>query len=85
MRQLEDLLSDSFEDKALSVHAYNRTGNGLKEFAYYIADPGTFMTEVNRILKPLPRFPIDINFYLDEEWSDFQAIVGMFKNAPSAT
>lgn len=84
MRQLEDLLSVSFEEKARSVHAYNRTGNGLKEFAYYVADPSEFMAELNSMLRPLPRFPIDIDFYRDEDWSDFQSIINLFRGAHSA-
>ena len=37
---LEGALSAEFENAVKSQHAYNRTGNGLKEFAYYVADPG---------------------------------------------
>ena len=80
MLQLEAILSGAFEEKPGSAHAYHRTGNGLKEFAYYISDPGAFMTEINMSLKALPRFPIDIKFYHDEEWSDFQELVAMFSN-----
>jgi hypothetical protein len=78
MLQLERTLSETFEEKVGSAHAYHRTGNGLKEFAYYVSDPGAFMTEINRSLRGLPRFPIDIKFYLDEEWSDFRETVAMF-------
>jgi len=80
MLQLEGILSESFEEKTGSAHAYHRTGNGLKEFAYYVADPGAFMTEINRSLKGLSRFPIDIKFYHDEEWSDFRDLVAMFQS-----
>jgi hypothetical protein len=80
MIELERILSNAFEEKPGSTHAYHRTGNGLKEFAYYVSEPGAFMTEINRLLKGLPRFPIDIRFYLDEEWSDFREIVGLFTN-----
>jgi hypothetical protein len=38
------------------------------------------MTEINRSLKDLPRFPIDIKFYHDEEWSDFRDVVAMFQS-----
>jgi hypothetical protein len=84
MRELEGLLIASFEEKDTSAHVYNRTGNDLKEFAYYVADPGAFMTEINRVLRPLPRFPIDIRFYLDEDWSNFQEIINLFRGANSA-
>jgi hypothetical protein len=82
---LRRLLGEAFEDKDGSAFAYHRTGNSLKEFAYYVADTRDFMAEVNRILRHLPRFPIEITFYEDHEWSDFQCIAAMFNgHAPSA-
>ena len=54
---------------------------GRQMIAYYVADPGAFMTEINRSLKGLPRFPIDIKFYHDEEWSDFRDLVAMFQSS----
>lgn len=83
MLQLEAILSEAFEDKSGSAHAYHRTGNGLKEFVYYISDPGAFMTEINRSLRSLPRLPIDIRFYQDEEWSDLQRLISIFANQES--
>jgi hypothetical protein len=81
---LRRLLGDTFEDKDRSAFAYHRTGNGLKEFVYYVADTREFIDELNRILRHLPRFPIDITFYEDREWSDFQCIAGKFTgDAPS--
>jgi hypothetical protein len=78
MQELERILSPLFEDQDDSVHAYNRTGGNLKEFTYHVGDPGKFMTKLNDALRPLPRFPINIAFVHDEDWSDFQDIASMF-------
>jgi hypothetical protein len=32
----------------------------------------------------LPRFPIDIKFYLDENWSEFQKVAAMFSRKRGA-
>jgi hypothetical protein len=78
MQELERILCPLFEDKVDSVHAYNRTGDNLKEFTYHVGDPGKFMTMLNEALRPLPRFPIKITFVHDEDWSDFQDIASLF-------
>lgn len=59
-------------------HAYSRTGNGLKEFAYYIADRDQFMLLFNDGLRGHPRYPLEIEFYEDREWADFQTVRGLF-------
>ena len=45
---------DEIEAASLCRHAYSRTGNGLKEFAYYIADRERFMTAFNDALRNHP-------------------------------
>lgn len=78
MIALEDAI-DELERAALCRHAYSRTGNGLKEFAYYIPDRDEFMAAFNRALRKHPRYPIEITFYEDENWEDFQKLRRRFK------
>ena len=70
---------DEIEEAALCRHAYSRTGNGLKELVYYISDQGQFMDAFNNALSEHPGYPIEINFYDDQEWEDFQKLRGLFK------
>ena len=78
MIALEDAIEESLEDKGLSRHAYSRTGNNLKEFAYYISDRDEWIDAFNKALAGHPRYPIEINFYKDQQWQDFQSILKLF-------
>ena len=70
---------DELEEAGLCRHAYSRTGNGLKELVYYIVDRGEFMAAFNTALINQPRYPLEIKFYEDQEWEDFQTIRRLFK------
>jgi hypothetical protein len=78
MYKLEDLLAE-LEDKDVSFRAYGRTGNNLKELAYYTSTQEYFLEKVNVVLMDLPRFPIDITFYQDETWTDYKELLADFK------
>ena len=79
MIRLEDSIEDSIETEGCCRHAYSRTGNSLKEFVYYIENRDEFLEVFNKALESHPRYPIEINFYEDEQWEDFQRILGMIK------
>ncbi|ALN18602.1 Family of uncharacterised function (DUF695) [Ectopseudomonas mendocina] len=70
MIRLEDGLETIGGNGTLYLDAYTATGNGLKEFVYYIADREAFMANVNEALSDHPVYPIEINFYEDRDWSD---------------
>jgi Family of unknown function (DUF695) len=78
MIALEDAI-DELEKAALCRHAYSRTGNGLKELVYYLSDRDQFMAAFNNALREHPRYPLEIKFYEDEKWEDFQNVRGRFK------
>lgn len=79
MVALEDAVRDHLEAKRFCRHAYSRTGNGLKELVYYIEDRDQFMDAFNDALKDQPHYPIDIDFFEDQEWKDFQRVLGSLK------
>ena len=58
MKKLETSLPDEFLKKACARWAYNRTGNSLKEFSYYVGDPGHFIEQLNVFLSGKTRYPI---------------------------
>ena len=80
MIRLEDAIEGSILKTGLARHAYSRTGNGLKELAYYIADRDEFMAAFNNSLTDHPRYPIEINFYDDAEWEDFRKLLEAFRS-----
>ena len=79
MIALEHVMEESLDNPGHARHAYSRTGNHLKELVYYVADRDAFMSALNDALATHPRYPIDINFYEDPEWQDFQVILKLFK------
>jgi hypothetical protein len=78
MIALEDAI-DALGKSGLHRDAYSRTGNGVKEFAIYIADRERFMSAFNEALSKHPRYPLDINFYEDVAWKDYQEMRQLFK------
>jgi hypothetical protein len=79
MIALEDAIRQHLEERQLCRHAYSRTGNGLKELVYYAADQDQFMSALNDALRSHPRYPLEIEFYSDPEWDEFQKTLGKIK------
>lgn len=78
MITLEDTIEDNIERDGVLRHVYSRTGNGLKELVYYIHDQEQFLEAFNHVLSSHPRYPIEINFYQDKKWEDFQRLLNDF-------
>ena len=72
------------EESPFSWSAYRRTGNGLKEFVFYVGDREAFMQQFNALLAGLPRHPLEIKFHEDPSWSDLAALIADFKPQPAA-
>lgn len=72
---------ERMEEGELCRHVYSRTGNNLKELVYYIQDRAQFIDEFNDAMSKHSRYPIEINFYEDKTWSDFQKILNTFRPA----
>ncbi|WP_104813738.1 DUF695 domain-containing protein [Aureitalea marina] len=79
MLLLEEALDKAFRNGKITHHAYNRTGNSLKEFNYYISDRDKFMSRFNSALAKHERYPIEINFYEDPDWSEMNRLIEDFK------
>ena len=80
MIRLEETIENIIEPAGYCRHAYSRTGNNLKELVYYIENRDEFLAAFNQALKDHPRYPVEINFYEDKQWEDFQRILGMIKD-----
>lgn len=78
MRNLE-LALYPLEESEFSVSAYRRTGNDLKEFVYYVEDQSHFLAQLNELLAAHPRYPLEIKFYEDPTWSDFEKLTADFR------
>lgn len=78
MIELEDILEELFETNSFAERAYSRTGNNLKEFVFYISNRYLFLNKFNDMAKGKPRFPIEIKFYDDPSWSDYESLIKDF-------
>lgn len=73
-----DLFNELVESGA-SFRAYARTGNNFREYVYYCIDQPSFLHALNEAAEKYPRFPIDIVFYEDPEWSDYKNLIAAFE------
>lgn len=78
MIRLEDGLQNIVGRGSLYYDVYAATGNNLKEFVFYIADCETFMDHFNTALEGHSAYPIEVNFYQDEHWSDLLELQQVF-------
>lgn len=78
MIKLESALGDAMDSINDCVHAYNRTGNNLKEFNYYTTNLVDYMKLLNRKLSGHERYPIEIESYQDEEWKELKELISDF-------
>ncbi len=80
MLLIDDALG-TIERPKYCTEAYRRIGNGVREFVLYIADQEQFLASLNNALAKHPTFPIEIKFYEDKDWSDFQQLIDDFSEA----
>lgn len=74
MIKLEDGLEEMKGHESVYYDVYSASGNDLKEFVFYITDREIFMSNFNEALKEHPKYPLEINFYEDAEWSDLKKL-----------
>ncbi|MEZ8278576.1 DUF695 domain-containing protein [Vibrio cyclitrophicus] len=79
MMELEDIIENLIANNSFIKHAYSRTGNNLKELVYYIADNDKFLEYFNEEASGKQKYPIEINFYKDEQWTELQGLLKDFK------
>ena len=78
---LEDTIENKIENNTVLRHVYSRTGNNLKELAYYIHDQEQFLESFNQALISHTGYPIEINFSEDKVWEGFQRVLTDFSTA----
>ena len=78
MIDLENALESMMNSSKLYQHAYSRTGNNLKELVYYCTSKKDFMDLLNESLATHERYPIEITFYEDAQWSELKKLIEDF-------
>lgn len=72
MDRMEDLLTPHVAQASLSILALVSTGEGLREWVYYTKSKEEFMANVNKALRGVPRFPVEIDLSKDPEWQRYE-------------
>ena len=69
---LEQSLAHLIEEYGVLILV--RTGEGVKEWLWYVKDFENWMTKLNQSFSGKPAFPIKINSYDDPEWGTFKQL-----------
>ncbi len=80
MLVVDDALVTIERQKHCTV-AYRRIGDGVREFVVYVADQEQFLASLNGALTGQPRFPMEITFYKDKDWSELKHLIDDFREA----
>jgi hypothetical protein len=72
MGALEEALQAGVVKSDFCEHAISRTGSNLKELIYYIHDRDKFMEKLNEALAKHDAYPIQIEFFNDPDWKEFE-------------
>lgn len=73
-----EALLDELVDDGKSFSAYTRTGGNFREFVHYTTDEESYMRSFNQAAKDHKRYPIEIFFYRDPEWTDYTKLMEDF-------
>jgi hypothetical protein len=71
MSQLEDLLGLAFEEAGQAFLTVVVTGNGVREWQWYVRDAEAIMAIVNEVLGEHEPFPVEFSFEMDPEWAAY--------------
>ncbi len=69
MNAFEDALEAGTEKRQVAFQALSITGDGKKEWRYYAADMDEFMNSLNTDLSGHEEYPLQIQSFLDPDWS----------------
>ena len=76
---LEQAIAEGLEGDGLCQHSISRTGGNLKELIYYACDRDLFTERLNIALRAHERYPIEINFYHDPDWTEHTNTCELFR------
>ncbi len=69
MNAFEDALEAGTEKRQVAFQALSITGDGKKEWRYYAASTDEFMQSLNTDLRGHREYPLQIQSFLDPDWS----------------
>lgn len=80
MSLFEDRLTVALEDAGAAFATVVVTGNGAREWHWYIADTEQVMGLVNQALSDLEPFPVIFSIHEDPEWEGYFSFLSNMKS-----
>lgn len=71
MEQATDALQDAFRRDKIAVMTGIYTGDGERDWVFYVKNLAIFDKVLNRALAELPQLPVVIEAYADPDWEEY--------------
>jgi hypothetical protein len=80
MQQFENLLAPVFSNARQAFLTVVVTGNGVREWQWYVKDPEKVMNLVNETLGELDPFPVQFSFQEDPAWQGYSQFLDIVQS-----
>ena len=84
MTRFENLLRAAIEEAHQGFLAVILTGNGLRDWQWYVRDPKRTMELLNKTLGSLEPFPVEFSFQEDPEWAIYRQFLDITDSGQDA-
>jgi hypothetical protein len=75
MTELENRLESKLAKNGICIQVISRTGNGKKEWKYYITERQRFLESFHKVAKGKVGMPVEITFYHDPDWQELNSML----------
>lgn len=75
MTDFSERLCQAVEPTGIGVEAASLTGRGVREWRFFAADTGTFVSALNQALAGLEVLPIELQGFLDPDWAALEELL----------
>lgn len=66
--EFEDAIESEVESSGVCIQAFTRTGNGRRQWTYYVSDKHDFVRKLEEIRSRSPDLQLSVNFDADPTW-----------------
>lgn len=74
MRAFEDAIVNALDPDRLAILAFTYTGDGFREWHFYVGDVDEVGSRINAALADFPELPIALEVQDDPDWDELRAV-----------